>query len=399
MLRTRSPRFHTASRPVCTRTAAAALGILAIAIPALAQESRHDLLEAERARKATQLRPYEPDGLERSLLTVDSVLRLMTTGTVYPFLGSAFEGGGLTVGPGYRGWFGDAGRFDVRTGWSFKNYRMADATLALPSFAGGRLQLELRANWVDAPDVAFFGTGNDTRRDDRAGFAYGATTVGVTMRVQAAKSFAAGVGVDSIETETVPSAGAAALPASPSYRRARLFAEFDTRSSPGYTRRGALYRAEWSDYAQTNAGPYSFRRFDAEARQFLPFMRENWVVALRALASSTTTASDGEVPYFMMPELGGSSWLRGYPSWRFRDRNRLLLSGEYRWTAGSFVDMALFMDAGKVSSRLSTLGSEAFRHSYGIGMSLHAPASTVARLELARTSEGTALVLSFGPSF
>ena len=44
--------------------------------------------------------------------------------------------------------------------------------------------------------------------------------------------------------------------------------------------------------------------------------------------------------------------LRGYPSWRFRDRNRLLLTGEYRWTAGQFVDMALFVDAGKVAARV-----------------------------------------------
>ena len=54
-----------------------------------------------------------------------------------------------------------------------------------------------------------------------------------------------------------------------------------------------------------------------------------------------------------MPELGGSHTLRGYSSWRFRDRNRLLLTGEYRWTAGPFVDMALFVDAGKVAARRS----------------------------------------------
>ena len=54
-----------------------------------------------------------------------------------------------------------------------------------------------------------------------------------------------------------------------------------------------------------------------------------------------------------MPDLGGSHTLRGYPTWRFRDRNRLLLTGEYRWTAGPFVDMALFLDAGKVAPRVA----------------------------------------------
>jgi outer membrane protein assembly factor BamA len=127
-------------------------------------------------------------------------------------------------------------------------------------------------------------------------------------------------------------------------------------------------------------------------------MRENWVIALRAMASTTTTSAGQDVPYFMMPELGGSHWLRGYPTWRFRDRNRLLLSGEYRWTAGPFVDMALFLDAGRVGARARDLDS-GFRKSYGVGMTLHTLTSTVTRIELARTAEGNSVLFSFSPSF
>jgi outer membrane translocation and assembly module TamA len=128
-------------------------------------------------------------------------------------------------------------------------------------------------------------------------------------------------------------------------------------------------------------------------------LRENWVIALRALASTTSTSAGEEVPHFLMPSLGGSHWLRGYPTWRFRDRNRLLLSGEYRWTAGPFVDMALFLDAGRVAARARDLDSTGFKKSYGIGMSLHTLTSTVTRIELARTGEGTSLLFSFSPSF
>ena len=90
-------------------------------------------------------------------------------------------------------------------------------------------------------------------------------------------------------------------------------------------------------------------------QQFVPILRENWVIALRALASTTSTAPGQDVPFYLLPDLGGSHTLRGYPAWRFRDRNRLLLTGEYRWTAGPFVDMALFLDAGKVAPRLADL--------------------------------------------
>ena len=100
-----------------------------------------------------------------------------------------------------------------------------------------------------------------------------------------------------------------------------------------------------------------------------------------------------------MPDLGGSSRLRGYPSWRFRDRNRLLLSGEYRWTAGQFIDMAIFLDAGKVAARRADLDLADLKTSYGLGVRFHTPAATVMRVEVARTVEGTSLVWAFGPSF
>jgi outer membrane protein assembly factor BamA len=128
-------------------------------------------------------------------------------------------------------------------------------------------------------------------------------------------------------------------------------------------------------------------------------MRENWVIALRALASTTGTGAEQDVPHFLMPSLGGSRTLRGYPAWRFRDRNRVLLTGEYRWTAGPFVDMALFLDAGRVTERAADLASGRFTRTYGVGVTLHTMTSTLARVEVARTPEGTSLLLSFGPSF
>jgi outer membrane protein assembly factor BamA len=187
--------------------------------------------------------------------------------------------------------------------------------------------------------------------------------------------------------------------ADPDYRRVRAFAETDTRTSPSYSRSGGLYRVEWSGYQQVNGSNFSFQRVDAEAQQLIPIARENWVIALRALASTTDAATGQSVPYFLTPELGGHHTLRGYPSWRFRDRNRMLFTGEYRWTAGSFVDMAIFADTGQVAARLEDFQVRSFKTSYGIGASFHTLTSTVMRVELARSREGNSILFSFGPSF
>jgi outer membrane protein assembly factor BamA len=134
-------------------------------------------------------------------------------------------------------------------------------------------------------------------------------------------------------------------------------------------------------------------------QQFVPLMRENWVIALRALGSATSTPAGNEVPYFLLPDLGGSKTLRGYSSWRFRDRNRMLLTGEWRWTAGQFVDMALFVDAGTVASRAADLSWRDMKKSYGVGMTVHTFSRTVARIDVSRTSNGMSVGLSFSPNF
>ena len=276
------------------------------------------------------------------------------------------------------------GIFDIHRG------EFQSLTDAGTRMAHNRVRVQVGADYIDAPDVEFYGVGA-SNTGASIGYAYRAKTVGVTTAFEAAPSFTIGGGLDAMQTET------ALL--TPLYRRTRLFAEIDRRSSGGYTRSGGLYRLDWFDYSQTNAGAASFQRTDVDIRQFIPVFRENWIIALRALASTTSTASDQDVPFFMLPDLGGTHTLRGYEPWRFRDRNRLLFSGEYRWTAGSFVDMALFVDAGKVAPRLADLDLHGLTASYGIGASFHTPVSTVTRIEFARTREGNSLVFSFSPSF
>ena len=381
-----------AFRPLAA-PAAAAIALLLIASPALAQETREEHLAAQRADKSLHLQPYQPDALETRLRKVESTLSMFGREGLYPFIGSALKGGGVAFGPGYRRRYSDTGTFDAHGAWSVRSFKAADASLMLPALADGRVRVTLGASRVDAPRLAFYGTGNESI-GNRQDFSYAATTLGFSTTLQATRLFAVGGGFDSVQMET-KLAGAAFDPA---YARSRLFAQIDSRSSPGYTRRGGLYRIDWSDYRQAN-GNREFRRTDAEVQQFLPILRENWVIALRALASTTQTSGGHDVPYFLMPDLGGGEMLRGYPSWRFRDRNRLLVTGEYRWTAGPFVDMALFLDAGQVAPRAADFGRGGFKKTYGIGLTLHTLTTSVTRIDLARTPAGNSVVFSVSPSF
>ena len=87
--------------------------------------------------------------------------------------------------------------------------------------------------------------------------------------------------------------------------------------------------------------------------QLIPLMRANWVIALRGLTTITDLDETEAIPHFMLPSLGGAR-PAGFPDFRFRDRHRLVMNAELRWTP-RFLDMAVFYDAGKVAARKSDL--------------------------------------------
>jgi hypothetical protein len=390
--------------------------VLALALPqaAAAQDSRAEEHARRQAEKANIVRPYEPNRAERLIDRLSEVGLLTGAQPVgfYPWVGSVYSGGWLAFGAGYRHVYADTGAVNVLGGYSLRNFTMLEASVALPQFAEGVFRLQVDARRVNAPNVKYYGVGTDTSPDDRVNYGFTPSAVGLTGLVVPARWFTAGAGYEYVDIRTeAGTAGTAidvrftaldtpGLGASPTYGRARAFAQVDWRDPPGYSGSGGLYRLEFQDYAQRSGSGLSFRRLDGEIVQLFPILRANWVVALRGLATVTDTSGGDVVPYFMMPSLGGGSLLRGYPDWRFRDNNRMLLTGELRWTPARFIDMAVFYDAGKVTPRWQDFSLDGLRDSYGIGIRFHGAAGTVMRWEFARSDEASLrFIWGFGAAF
>jgi hypothetical protein len=372
-----------------------------------AQASRAEAIADAQAAKAKVVTPYTPSKAEQWVDRAEDIL--LDPPTVYPWFGSVLPGGLFAAGVGVHRSFSDSGRVGAHAGWSLRNYKIVTGRLALPALASGRIEPSVQASWIDAPAVAVYELGASGSRDSRAEFGFKPRRIAGQLRGVLGVAEAGGeVALLRIQTTGGGGGRAAAsaftqqelpgLGASPTYLHGRVFAGIDWRDAPGYTRRGGAYRVEWQDYRQRDGGPHSFRRLDAQIDQVVPILRANWVLAFHGDVATTYTRGLETVPFFLMPDLGGHV-LRGFPAWRFRDRHRLLVSGEYRWTPSQFVDMALFYDAGKVTALRRDLNLEGLRRSYGIGIRFHAPAATVLRADLARTDEGFGLVLAFSPAF
>jgi hypothetical protein len=99
--------------------------------------------------------------------------------------------------------------------------------------------------------------------------------------------------------------------------------------------------------------------------------------------------------FFLMPTLGGGDFLRADPSYRFRDRDALLLTGEYRWAVHKMVDVAGVYEAGKVAPDVKGLSLDNLAHSVAIGIRVHSKTSNLFRADLAHGSEGLAFRIGF----
>ena len=124
----------------------------------------------------------------------------------------------------------------------------------------------------------------------------------------------------------------------------------DWRTSPGYSRRGAYLGATLHDYKDQDDN-FGFQMVEYEGIAHLPILREAWVLSFRGRVQHANEKDGQQIPFFMLPALGGGSSLRGYSSWRFRDQNSLLLQAEWRIMVNRYLDMAFFYDAGKVAAQ------------------------------------------------
>jgi hypothetical protein len=391
--------------------------VSSLAVPprhAAAQATRTQVIEQEQAEKQQEVAPPERN---RAEVIIDRLedwgLLLGTPRGLYPWFGSVYPGGGFAAGGGFREPFGDDGAVNVFGGYSLATFARAQADVALPTFAQRRARITLSGRYVDAPDVRYFGTSNDSRPEDLTRFGYTPKSGGARLDLDAGKYFSLGGGVTYLDIETsagrtAPSIEGRFSPADTpglgvatfKYVTSTAQMAFDWRRPLGYSGSGGLYRLQVDDYRDREHDLYSFRSAEAELLQLIPILRANWVIALRGLVTVTHVSDGNLMPYFLLPSLGGGSTLRGYPDFRFRDRHRLLLNGELRWTPARFLDMAIFYDTGKVASTRDDLDFDDLKDSYGIGMRLIGLQGYAFRIEVARSREHRArLLVSAGGAF
>ncbi len=292
-------------------------------------------------------------------------------------------------------------------------YRQVGGKLVFHRLGGGPFSAAVRGQYYEFPQEDFFGLGPQSVEQNRTSFLVESTEVGADvwwtpverLRVGGSLSYldpSIGSGTDNRYPSTEELFDRTTLSGfrvQPNFRRIDGWIDFDGRDNPSDPRAGGFYRVRISDFQDRDLDTFAFRRVEVDVQQYLSLSQKHQVIALRASAVVTHADAGNEVPFYYQPTLGGKQTLRGFREFRFRDRNSLLFTAEYRWAAWWALDPALFVDAGKVASRRNDLDLSNLEVSYGIGFRFHSTNSFMMRLDLAKSREGFIPFLRFDHAF
>lgn len=152
-------------------------------------------------------------------------------------------------------------------------------------------------------------------------------------------------------------------------------------------------------------GEYSMMKFMLETSQFYsPPFSDNLTLAGRLQTAMTT----GQVPFWMLPEVGGELTVRGYPTGRFRDNGAVLTNFEIRKWLMSFdllnlrAGLTAFTDSGRVFSELPDMEELFTDYHRTIGGGPIFSAFTddfIIRAQIGRSEEMIRIYMNIGFSF
>ena len=295
-----------------------------------------------------------------------------------------------------------------------RDFFEVEARYTIPEVAGTGTRLSVEGNYFSEPEDRFFMGGvRGDRQIDEARFSR--RQVDATTRLQyrgATWGAAAELRYERVEASPTEddSARPIGMPGLTTVNlltpRAELALDF-TRGGPR-TSAGTrlLLRADYTQDLVSHR--FRYGRYTATVQQYvpLPVFPQGRRLVLRGRIEQAEPLLGGEaIPFYQLPRLGGQRSLRGFLSDRFQDNGSLLLTAEYRypiWTnrypGWTGVDATFFVDAGQVFGAFSGIAVNDFKMSVGGGLHLLNRRGLSARFEVARSVEGTHVILTVRPA-
>jgi outer membrane protein assembly factor BamA len=156
-----------------------------------------------------------------------------------------------------------------------------------------------------------------------------------------------------------------------------------------------MYRGALTNYWDKSDGVFTFHTWEAEGLKYIPLSDARVVLAFHGWSVYSNPSND--IPFYLLPTMGGNRTNRAFHNFEFHDNNLLVLQAESRFAVWEHMDAALFVDAGNVAQHYGDLNLD--QRSYGAGLRVHTEKTTLARLDVADGHQGWHVVFSTSEPF
>ena len=182
---------------------------------------------------------------------------------------------------------------------------------------------------------------------------------------------------------------------------AGVMIDADRRDDDFFPRAGGRYIASVTAFHGIADFRDDFTRADVDLRQYFAVPgTTNHAIAIRGQFAFSGGAGDSDVPFYMLPRLGGSSTLRAYETSRFTDQSRDGVRGRIPLS-----DDAEAAARGLRRRRPGRAARErvrlphASRRRTARASAIASRMSAVVRVDFARGQEGNRWIVGFSPGF
>ncbi len=172
---------------------------------------------------------------------------------------------------------------------------------------------------------------------------------------------------------------------------------YDSRDNQLYPTSGYYGELSFQRFDRAIGGNFDYNRLFVDLRKIFPTGKNQILVG-----NLYSEFSSSGVPFFGLPMMGGNKRMRGLLEGKFRDRNMLLLQGEYRWKFLPRWGAVAFTGAGNVFSKENDFKLNETKITYGLGgrFQLSKKKKLNLRLDLAHSpGEDLKFYFTFGEAF
>ena len=260
----------------------------------------------------------------------------------------------------------------LEAGWTFRGWQLYRG-----GFRGdwGNTNVEFAVGWYRQNSLLFWGFGPESPDDARSEYRWdqgflamtGHVPFGQAVKLEVSAGFERNdVAVRSGPLDTVPVFGEGET----RFAQATANLVWDLSHVEKFQPRGVRFMLGASGFLGSEDTSTEFWRLSGGAEGYVP-LNDRQELALRGLVDVMRGNESGDIPFMYLSSIGGTEVLRSYNTSRFRDRDRLALTAEWRYEVWrdlherSRIEGFVFWDEATVAEMLSSI--EEFRTSAGFG--------------------------------